>query len=78
MGVMTTKKLIQGKIKDCGTVSMFVGYTPSRAYDDYRVINLKSNHILKSKFVLMSSYETYSATISFASMWRMVLSRLLL
>jgi hypothetical protein len=46
MCVVTTKRAIQGKLKDRGTVSLFVGYP---ADDVYRIFNIKTKQIIKSR-----------------------------
>jgi hypothetical protein len=52
MGIVTTKEKIQGKLKDRGTVYMFVGYPPNHACEVYRMLNLKIKHIIKSRDIL--------------------------
>jgi hypothetical protein len=52
MGVVTTKKKIQGKLKDRVTVCMFVGYPPNHACDVYRMLNLKTKHIITSRDIV--------------------------
>jgi hypothetical protein len=42
IGVVTTKSNIQGKLRNCGTVCMFVGYSVDHAHDVYRMLNIKS------------------------------------
>jgi hypothetical protein len=49
MGVVTTKEKIQGKLKDRGTVCMFVGYPPSHACNIYRMLNMSTRHVIKSR-----------------------------
>ena len=52
MGIVTTKKKIQGKLKDRGTVCMFTGYPPNHACDVYRMLNLKTKHIFNSRDIV--------------------------
>jgi hypothetical protein len=52
MGIMTEKKKFQGKFKNRGTVWMYVGYRPNHPYDVYRMLNLKTKHIIKSRDIL--------------------------
>jgi hypothetical protein len=52
MGIVTTKKKIQGKLKDRGNACMFVGYPPSYACDFYMMLNLKTKHSLKSREIV--------------------------
>jgi hypothetical protein len=49
IGIVTTKKKIQGKLKDYGTVRMFVGHPPNHICDVFRMLNLKTKHIIKSQ-----------------------------
>jgi hypothetical protein len=49
--IVTTKKKIQGKIKDHGTVWMVVGYPTNHPCGVYRIINIKTNHIVKRDIV---------------------------
>jgi hypothetical protein len=49
MGIVTLKKKIQGKLKDQGTIFMFVGYPPNHACNFYRILNLKTKHIIKPR-----------------------------
>ena len=61
MGVVTTKEKIQGKLKDRGTVCMFVGYPPSHACDVYRMLNMSTRHVIKSRDIkwLHKTYEDW-------------------
>jgi hypothetical protein len=52
MGIVRTKKKIQGKLRDRGTVFMFVGYTPNIACYVNRMLNLKTKHIIKSRDIV--------------------------
>jgi hypothetical protein len=52
IGILTTKKEIQGKLKDFGTVCIYVGYAPNSACDVYRMLNLKTKHIIKSRDIV--------------------------
>jgi hypothetical protein len=61
MGVVTTREKIQGKLKDQGTVSIFVGYPPSHACDVYRMLNMSTKHVIKSRDIkwLHKTYEDW-------------------
>jgi hypothetical protein len=54
MGIVITKKKIQGKLKDSGTatVCIFVGFHPNHAYDVYRMLNVKTKHIITSRDIM--------------------------
>jgi hypothetical protein len=52
MGIVKTNKKIQGKLKYRGTVYMYVGYPPNFAFDVYRMLHLKTKHIIKSMDIL--------------------------
>ena len=45
MCVVTTKKSIQGKLNDRGTVGLFVGYPQNHADDVYRIFNLQTKQV---------------------------------
>jgi hypothetical protein len=49
MCVVTTKKAIQGKLSDRGTVSLFVGCLNNYADDVYTIFNIKTKQIIKSR-----------------------------
>jgi hypothetical protein len=49
MVILTIKKKIYGKLKDLGTVCMFIGYPSNHACDVYGMPNLKTKHIIKSR-----------------------------
>ena len=49
MCVVTTKKSIQVKLNDRGTVGLFVGYPQNHADDIYRIFNLQTKQIIKSR-----------------------------
>jgi hypothetical protein len=49
IGVVTTKNDIQGKLQNCGTFCMFVGYSIDHANDVYRMLNLETNYIINSR-----------------------------
>jgi hypothetical protein len=49
MCVVMTKKAIQGKLSDRGTVGLFVGYPDNHADDIYRIFNIKTKQIIKSR-----------------------------
>jgi hypothetical protein len=61
MGVITTKEKIQGKLKDQGTVCMFVGYSQSHACNVYRMLNMSTRHVIKSRDIkwLHKTYEDW-------------------
>jgi hypothetical protein len=48
-GVVTTKNNIQGKLRNRGTVCMFVCYSVDHAHDAYRMLNLETNRIINSR-----------------------------
>jgi hypothetical protein len=50
--VAATKNKIQGKLSDRGSVCVFVGYPSNHANDVYRLLNLKTNHVIKSRDVI--------------------------
>jgi hypothetical protein len=52
------KTKIQGKLSDRGSVCVFVGYPNNHANDVYMLLNLKTNHIMKSRDVVRSN-KTY-------------------
>ena len=45
----TTKKSIQGTLNERGIVGLFVGYPQNHADDVYRIFNLKTKQIIKSR-----------------------------
>jgi hypothetical protein len=47
MCVVTTKRAVQGKLSDRGTVGLFVGYPDNHADDVYRIFNIKTKQIIK-------------------------------
>jgi hypothetical protein len=49
MSVVTTKKAIQGKLSDRGTVGLFLGYPDNHADDVYRIFNITTKQIIKSR-----------------------------
>jgi hypothetical protein len=49
MCVVTTKKAIKGKLNDRGIVGLFVGYPDNHADDVYRIFNIKTKQIVKSR-----------------------------
>jgi hypothetical protein len=49
MCVVTTKRAIKGKLSNRGTVSLSVGYPDNRVDDVYRIFNIKTKQIIKSK-----------------------------
>jgi hypothetical protein len=52
MGTLTTKKKVQGNLKDQATVFTFVRYPPNHACDVYRMLNLKTKHMIKSSDIV--------------------------
>jgi hypothetical protein len=44
--VIKTKSNIQGKLRDRGTVCLFVGYSVDHAHDVYCMLNLETNYII--------------------------------
>jgi hypothetical protein len=52
IGIVTTKKKIQGKLKDRGTVCIFVRYSPNNSCDSYRIHNLKTKQIIKARGIV--------------------------
>ena len=51
MGVVTTKKKIQGKIETTGKVAIFVGYAENHSGDTFRMFNPETKKILISRDV---------------------------
>jgi hypothetical protein len=49
VGVVTTKSNIQGKLRNRGTVCMFVGYSVDHAHDVYCMLNLETDHVIISR-----------------------------
>jgi hypothetical protein len=49
IGVVTTKDDIQGKLRNCDTLCMFVGYSVDHANDVYRMLNLDTKGIVNSR-----------------------------
>jgi hypothetical protein len=62
MGVVTTKSDIQGKLTNCGTTCMFVGYSVNHSNDVYRILNLDSKRIIHSRDIiwLERNFKTWS------------------
>jgi hypothetical protein len=58
VSVAATKSKIQGKLSDRGSVCVFVGYPSNHASDVFRLLNLKTNHVIKSRAVIWSN-KTY-------------------
>jgi hypothetical protein len=56
--IAATKNKIQGKLSDSGSACVFVGYPSNHASDVYRLLNLKTNHNIKSRDVIWSN-KTY-------------------
>ena len=52
MSVVTSKVKIQAKLKNRGTVGLVVVYPPNHADDVYRVLNPKTNHVIKPRDIL--------------------------
>jgi hypothetical protein len=55
--VAATKSKIQGKLSDRGSVCVFVGYPSNHTNDIYRLLILKTNHVMKSRDVIWSNNE---------------------
>jgi hypothetical protein len=55
LSVATTKNQMQGKLSDRGSVCVFVGYPSNHGNDVYRLLNLKTNHVIKSRDVIWSN-----------------------
>jgi hypothetical protein len=53
--VAATKNKIQGKLSDRGSVCVFVGYPSNDASDIYILLNLKTNHVIKSRDAIWSN-----------------------
>jgi hypothetical protein len=51
MGVVTTKADIQGKLANCGTTCMFMGYSVDHSNDVFCMLNLKTRMIINSRDV---------------------------
>jgi hypothetical protein len=49
MFLVITKKKIKGKLNDKGTVCMFVGYPQNHSDDSYRLFNVKTRQVIKSR-----------------------------
>jgi hypothetical protein len=49
-------------LSDRGSVCVFVGYPSNHANDVYRLLNLKTNHVIKSRDVIWSN-KTYGEWI---------------
>jgi hypothetical protein len=60
MAVVITKK-IQGKLSDRVTVCMFVGYPQNHSDDVYRLFNVKTSQVVKSRdlILLNKDYESW-------------------
>jgi Reverse transcriptase (RNA-dependent DNA polymerase) len=52
MGVVTTKKDIQGKLKNRGMTCMFMGYSVDHSNDVYRMLNLETKKIILSRDIV--------------------------
>ena len=48
----TTKKSIQGKLNDRGTVGLLVGYPQNHVENVYRIFKLKTKKIIKSRYLI--------------------------
>jgi len=62
MGIVTnTPTSIKGKLAPRGKICMFVGYPDDTTPDVYRMLNIKTNKIIKSKdiFWLNKTYGQY-------------------
>jgi hypothetical protein len=49
IGVVTTKDDIQGKLRNCGTFCLFVGYSVDHANNVYRLLNLDTKRTVNSR-----------------------------
>jgi hypothetical protein len=52
LGVVTTKDKIQSKLTNCGFPCIFVGYAENHSRDVYRMLNLDTNAIIKSRDII--------------------------
>jgi hypothetical protein len=50
--VAATKSKIQGKLSDRGSVFVYFAYPSNHASDFYRLLNMKTNHVIKSRDVI--------------------------
>ena len=57
--ISDVQKKIKGKLKDRGTVCMFVGYCPDHPSDMYRMLNMKTRKVRTSKDVYKWLDTTY-------------------
>jgi Reverse transcriptase (RNA-dependent DNA polymerase) len=60
--VAATKNKIQSKLSNRGSVCVFVGYPSNHANDVYGLLNLKTNHVIKSRDIIWSN-KTYQEWI---------------
>jgi hypothetical protein len=68
MGVVTTKKKIQGKLDDRGKVCMLVGYPPNHACDVYKMLNLETKQVIASRDVI---WLKKTCDLAQENLWRM-------
>jgi len=68
MGVVADRKKIQGKLEDRGKVCMFVGYPSNHACDVYKMFNLQTMRVFKSRDIiwLKKSYGDWGKKVQFA------------
>ena len=68
MGVVADRKKIQGKLEDRGKVCMFVGYPSNHACDVYKMFNLQTMRVFKSRDIiwLKKSYGYCGKKVQFA------------
>jgi hypothetical protein len=52
IGVVTTKKDIQGKLTNRGTTCMFMGYSINHAHDVCRMLNIEKKKIINSRDIV--------------------------
>jgi hypothetical protein len=52
IGVVSTKKDIQGKLTKRGTPCMFMGYSINHAHDVYRMLNIETKKIINSRDII--------------------------
>jgi hypothetical protein len=52
IGVVTTKKDIQGKLANRGTPCIFMGYSINHVHDVYRMLNIVTKKIINSREIV--------------------------
>jgi hypothetical protein len=58
VGVVTTKEIIQAKLRNRGTTCIFIVYTEHHSRDDYRMLNFTTNSIINPRDIIWLN-ETY-------------------